>query len=651
MSFCNILCLILGLSLLGAGYSATAEEQQAPALAWADGEAAFDWVQSWVRSDKNIPEQAQLPDRPVSELFGVYVTLRDSGRVLGRGQAIREDIAKAIDQPGPAVQLAPLLLAATRQALDELRDKQMKRAVELKIDDPEIFKQGLIAMRERVQVDVQLGYNLTSIVLPQDAQEDAAFHSFAPGFHGLRMAGPLTGASDYAWPAIELARNASPPRILFRLLEDQGYTPKDMAMVARGDGPALQRFDVIHVVRPAQGQPMRHLTRGNLILQQQVIDGRTIAGLAERSARYLDQLIVWDETVGRLGMRGTYQPSLERYAPAWAGEREAALVSYAMTRQARVAIETDENSTAPMSRAQRAIKLVEQLAPAAAPEGLAPQHLTAAFCLLTLCETPVKLLPDQLVLRDRLGQALLQLHHPEGGGFRVEAGSDKRLSRATAAVLAYALASWYERTRSQTLVEPTWSVLSDLMEANKDDPRVIDLLWVNHALGRAGALLAAAHPKPDEAPKQLAAWQHACADYLDLLGEQQLRSKPVLGPEDVLGGFILEPAPSGSPPNPSWQSAMPLAYFALALRNPDMVPADKTFGPLLSAGLGARFIAQLMFSPSATYYLRDTEPVIGGVRSTLWDNTLYPDCSAMALIALSELQQTLHALEPKQQDE
>lgn len=638
-----VLAFVLGLA--AASPALAQADASAPALAQADGEAAFDWVQDWVRSEQGVPGDDALPDRPVSGVFGVYVTLRDEGRVMGRGQALREDVDATIDRPGPPVQLAELLSAATVQALDQMRDKMMERAVEIGLNDPDLFKQGYLAARQRVQVDVQIGHNLESIVLPIDGEEAAVFATFAPGFHGLRMSGNIGGAPDYAWPATELSRNTTPIRLVLRLLQAQGYDPDDLPLVARADGPGLQRFEVLHVVRPRPAQPARQLTRGNMVLPQQVIDQRTIDGLAERVARYLDQLIA-QQPGGRWAVRGTYQPSMERYAPQWAEPREAALIGYALMRHARIKLDAEQGGQALRGRAERVLELVEQLERSALPEPGKPKHLTAAFLLMALCESPINLDPPLIKLRDRLGEALIDLHHPEGGGFRVMAKADQRLPRASAAVVSAALASWYDQTRQRARIEPVWSVLADLMKVNADDPRVVDLVWVGVALSKAGTLMAKNHPEPDPAAKQLAAWKQLLAEQSALLGEQQVRGKPVLGPSDVIGGFILTQAPPGSPPNPTWQSAMPLTIIAMGLRDPEIVAPERSFGPLLSAGLGARFVGQLILTESSAFYMRDVSPALGGVRNTLWDNTLYPDCSSMALLALAELELTLKQLEP-----
>ena len=631
------------------GFAQEAEApEQAPEVGWADGEAAFGWVQAWLKDAEGVPKDADLPERAVTGCFGVYVTLRDDGRVMGRGQALRSDLKDAIDKPGKPIELAPLVAAAARQAVSQLEDKQMKRAIELDISDPELLKLAVFEARKRVQIDIQIGHSLKTIVVPRDAPDEAVFSTFAPGYHGLRLAGPLAGKADLAWPATELSRNNSAARQVFRLMDLQGFNADELPIVARADGPALQRFSVIHMVRPGPGQPMRQLTRGNVILQQQVVDNRTIAGLAERVAQHLNQLIITDPRTGDELVRGAYQPSLQRHAPKWSQTREIALLGYALTRHANVAMTAGLAGDVMQARATRVLRLVDQHAGEALPDKLPPKHLTAAFFLLTLCETPNRLTPEQLEQRDVLGKALLELAPQNGGGFLIEKGGDKRLSRASSAVVTAALAAYYEDTRLKTLAQPVWQVLSDLMKANENDPRVVDLLWVAHALDAGGTILAKAQPQPEQARETLAAWRKTLADYIALLTEQQILANPILGPNDVAGGFILDKQAPGSPPEPTWRTAEPTTLLALALRDPGIIPEDKHFGPVLTAGLGARFLGQLIFTAPSAYYLRDPEPALGGVRRTLWDNTLYPDCSAITLIALSELQQTLNDLEIKE---
>lgn len=647
---CVLACL--GVAMGGSrSVEAQAQGQVDGGLTAVEAEAGFGWVEDWVRRGEAVPEDAALPGTQVVGVFGACVTLRADGRVLGRGEAVREDVAAAIGGGGPAVRLAGLLAKATREALAEMRSKQMRRAVDLGINDPDLFDRGFRAARQQVQIDVQIGYGLTSIVLPLEEEQLAVFSQYAPGYHGLRLVGPIAEGGSLAWPATERSRNTSPPRTLFRLLEAQGYDAEDLELVARGDGPRLQRFDAMHLVRTGPDAPLRMLTRGDLVLDRQVIDGRTIAGLAERSARYLDRLVLEEPAgSGRYVVRGSYRPASGRYAPPWADGREAALLSYAMTRHARVAIEAGLAEQAARTRAERGLALALQLLPSASPDAGPMQHLTAAFVLLTLCETPGRLLPEQLVLRDRLGQRLMDLRHPGGGGYRVAADSDTRLSRSSASVVTAALASWHRRTRSKTIAPTVWAVMNELVQVNREAPDPVDWYWIAHALQQGEVLakdVAASDREMDAADtaKTLGDWRSAQADYLAVLSDAQIRTRPTLGPDDVLGGFVLQDARPGSPPNPTWDSALPLGLVAFALREPTVVPENQVTAPLLTAELGARFLGQLMITETLAYDLRNPAPAIGGTRSTLWDSTLSPDASAMTLLALAELQRSLSALE------
>jgi hypothetical protein len=65
---------------------------------------------------------------------------------------------------------------------------------------------------------------------------------------------------------------------------------------------------------------------------------------------------------------------------------------------------------------------------------------------------------------------------------------------------------------------------------------------------------------------------------------------------------------------------------------------------ILSAGLGTRYLAQLMFASPSCFYVRSPDDALGGVRQMLWDNRLSIPPTAMSLLAALELEQTLLAV-------
>lgn len=618
-----------------AGFAAMA---QAPELAPEDAEPAFAQVERWVRAGA-VPGAEDLLKTPMIGVIGVQVTLRDDGDFVGQGLAVREDIAACLDKPGPPTEMNALLARATQAALDDAREKLKRRAIELGLGKPELFEQMVREFQARALVDVQLGYGLTSVLLPPVAADDAVFGQFAPGFHGLRMSGPLAAEADLLWPGSILARNTSPLSQIRQLLTRQGFNQDDIRLVARQNGPQLQRFNVHHIVRASGNQPPRLLVRGNLVLNQQFMDDRTLDGLVERIARHLEQkTLVGNQDNVRM-VRGPYHPSYDKLDPELAEPRQVALMCYAMMLHCERRYARNPNDAANLERAKLIAQVIQTYGPTALPGRQQPNHLTTAFMLMALNHGPIQV--DD-ALRGELAKAVLAMRHPDGG-FRAKAGDDARLSRATAAVLTAALAGQSIESDDPGYAEAAWLALGELFDANRDDPRVVDLVWLSIALNRAGDRLAAASDDP-EAAARLAEYRAFLAEQTGRLIDQQIKAPPLRGPADVVGGFILNPAPAGSPPNPTWQSAMPLAVITLSLQDPAIIEPRRVHGPILAAGLGARFINQLLLTRTNGYYLRDLPKADGGVRNALWDNTLYLDCSSMSLIALTQFQAALDEL-------
>ncbi|MEM9416542.1 MAG: hypothetical protein AAGA29_13865 [Planctomycetota bacterium] len=623
----------------------------APTIEPSDGEVAFHLVQGWVRAGR-VPGDEALPSAPLTGVFGVYVSLRHDGRLMGRGVALRPDLGDTVDAEGPSVDVAKLLAQATRSALREVERAQRRRAVELSITDEDLFEQSLRTLHGELLVDVQIGHHLVSISLPANGPADAVFAQFVPGFHGLRMTGALMPDGDLIWPGNALMRNTSPRSQLVQLLDRQGFEDEDLVDVARPAGPRLERFEVVHFLQAGPNQPPRQLIRGNVVVPRRALDTQGLNGIVERIARHMDGKIdVLND--GTLVLRGPYHPSYDRIDPGLARLRQGSLACFAMLVQSKSAQQRSPGDRLSRVRGDRALRVAQSLVPMAIPEQGKVQPVSAALLLLALCESPVPVDED---LRDALGEALMSLHLAEGG-FREpgeygdQPGEVARVSRATQAVVTAALASWYT-TMSEadpTVRRVVWRSMNELVAANRNDPdgaRLADLTWLSVAYSRAGRQIAGAMQE-DDAQDKLAEMQAFFAEQMELLIDQQVQGVPLMGPDDVAGGYVTHNGILGAAPDPTWESAMPLAVIATVLRDEAIVEPNDIFGPLLSAQLGARFVAQLLITDANAYYLRDVQAASGGVRRSLWDNTLDLDCSSMALIALSELQSSLHLLEQR----
>src|SRR5439155_25577164 len=108
---------------------------------------------------------------------------------------------------------------------------------------------------------------------------------------------------------------------------------------------------------------------------------------------------------------------------------------------------------------------------------------------------------------------------------------------------------------------------------------------------------------------------------LAVIGKQVV-GPPREGPADVIGGFDLAVNAGSRPPAPNWSTAPVLAFLADTLADEALAPKSARVPVLVSCGLAARFLGQLMFDEPSCFYVRSKKDALGGIRPALWDNTL-----------------------------
>lgn len=602
----------------------------APLVDWSHAEQAHRRVEAWVK-------QGQVDDQPtrailVTGLFAVRVTLRDDGFTISTGDAFRPDLDAVVDRSGEPIDMVSLLTAATTAALEgvgrKLKDAQIRagrdrRAVRHE-EAPSAAEIGY-----RLLVDLQLAHGLETVRVARDAKSDAVFGTFAPGFHGLRVLGVGSASGSVMWPATALASNILPKSQLVKLLAEQGHPHGDRAVLARSGGPRLQRFEVIHAVRPAVDLPTMKLVRGNVSLPPYSVSGRTLDNMSDRLAAHLNHRFT---DAGAI--RGTYHPTTNRFDPPLAGDRETAIACYAMLRHCRHMRQMRPYDGSLLEMARQARDAVARLGQSRLDEGTNLSPATVAWILLALTDNGLEDNDDNL--RDRLGRWLVSLHDG-GGGFRVAPGEDAGPAKQAANYLiTAALAALFEQTRDPESGVVVAEALEGLWHKTAGSPNIDALPWMAIAHGRAAHLLAGDDP---ECRGRLADRERAIGDLVAKLCEQQVIEPPRLGSEDVIGGFELVKGPPNSPPNPDWRTAQLLSFLATCMRQPGITQGRDSYGWLLTGALAARFLGQLMIDEPNCYYVQNHPESLGGVRLCLWDNRLTINANAMSLLAVTELQE------------
>jgi hypothetical protein len=580
------------------------------------------------------------PTIEVCGLLGLRLTLRADGQTMGVGQAYRPHIDDVLNAPGKPIDIVPLLQEATRQALrrvsEHLADAHAKAIEAGRIVKGQPTK-SLVQVADSLQIDIQLGYQLEAIHLRPDAPDDAILGTFEPGFHGLRLIShrqPKGEVGSIIWPASALAGNIQPRNQLTALLNKQGYQPQDRDKLARPGGPRLERFEVVHLVRPRGDSPIHHLIRGNVDLARHSVTEAQLTHMAQNLTQHLIQRYI---EAGH--WRGTYHPTSHRYQPPQASAQEAALAGYALAHYSRVSQQLDQGRPF-QNIVDSAHDSARHLGGAALGDKIAGEHrpTAAALTLLTLIDLDGG--GEDQNLRDQLGRYLRTLID-EHGQFRSDQTEKAQpINQATAAVIVAALAGLYDQTRDPEVGNAAASALEALWIQCRAQPNILSLYWiaVAHEHLETRALQA---DQDDTTNKDRAA---DISLLLDRLCRQQLIETPTLGPRDVLGGFALFKTLRGSPPSPDWRSAPLVGFLAVCLRDENMTKPEQQFDLLLAGTLGARFIDQLMVKSTNGYYMRSLPTSLGGIRLALWDNRLNIAPTAMSLLAVVELQESIAAM-------
>jgi hypothetical protein len=632
--------LVVG-GMIGAEMTATPVRAQgvgeatidAPLVDASHGLRAYRQVEAWLRG----PSEARQGVGPirVTGLIGVRLVMRSEGIVVGEGTAYRGDVLAALDGPGEAVDLIPILLLATERAevgvRESLADTRL-RAVLAGRSLPDTKELTVADISANLNVELELGYGLRTITVPVDADREAVFARFAPCYHGLAFVDAKRGAWSWVWPGEAISRNISPSSQLALGLKGLGMEREAIKDLARQGGPGLARFRTVHIVRPYSGAQPTELVRSSIRQPRYAVSERELVSMGDRLVEHLLNRFTSDDRV-----RGTYHPTSGRFDPAVAVDGQAALACYAVVHYSRYLIGVRPEDKSPLVYARRATRLASQMVLRLldSQEQVGPRVL--ALVLMTLLEAPES--ESDQALRDRLGEQLLERVLLDG------ADGEAGMNSGEAALVSAALASLYERTREEKLGEAVWALMQRQWAEEGRVPNLAALPWLALAQERAGGLLVDADASGDRRA-ELDRWRTTMSRVIEVLCKHQVIEKPELGPDDVLGGFVLTPGPEGSPPNPDWRNAQPLMFISIMLRDEQATKGRDKLGWLLSAGYSARFVGQLMMDDSSCYYVRDRVGARGGVRMAPWDNRLALAPAAMSLLAVTELQTSLATFKP-----
>ncbi|MCC5830913.1 MAG: hypothetical protein JJU36_15815 [Phycisphaeraceae bacterium] len=631
--------------------SPEAPPREAVRLAFAEARLAYLQAERWVQRGE-LDDSAQSP-LWVADVSGVRIDLRWSvgghpGLHMGSGQAI------TAPEVGDVVNLMALVREATTEAMRQM-NRRYQRAAEagerrLSLED----------IGARMLVELQIARKPTPISFQGPAELRRITETWAPGYHGIAMERrrPDGGTlKSRVWPASALSMNRSAEFQLFSLFNDMEFDivtasgrREALDSLLKPGGPQLQRFEVIHVVRPGMHLPVTQLVRGNAPIPAAEImaDSPTLTSMAGRMVEHLRKRQRED---GR--MAGTFEPSLDNL-PSPASPEEAAMMIYAMAARLEWMARYDPDPTQLRQTRQAIRRYLDAFRTDFTAQRDRMDPATAAWCLLALSVTTE--LAERRDLRDQLADYLASLITPDGRFVpkvpdQAREGTELRDSvsalLAAALTMHAAISGDAESTDAATIARA----------------RLWTRVWPDATFGRRVEMLpwlALLEREAANVPKlarqsirvPIETGENDSTSYsrpapemtrtIERLLRLQVTEPPALGPHDVVGGLVLaEAAWTDHAPNPDWRTSYLVLSAAILLQTPDAVELGRRTPWLIAAASGAGFLGQLMFDEQNCFYIRNRDNSLGGIRLSLVDNRLAPGPAAMSLLATTELQEAV----------
>ena len=534
----------------------------------------------------------------------------------------------------------------------------------------------------RVLVDLQIAKRPRPVLIPANDPESAVVFAFIPGHHGLLLTAtqPHSATTAKLWPATALADNLSPLQQIHQLLGQLNLPETQLNRIARPatmlspgtkNNPAantpqsreasslgqptlhLSRFEIIHLVRPSWSDPPMVMVRGQQLLPTAPLTAPTLASMAQRMTDFLLRRITPDGQ-----SLGVYQPTTDRFETDHTTWPETALLAYTLAERLQYLQQTqaDPATIQPLHNALN--RLLPFLQPTddspGSPGSPSPaQRDPAAAALFILTLHTLGHDPAYQGLRQYLPMLVDRLR-----GLRLSEGgfANQFISRHQPAnlplqgLILAALSTHAAATGDAPLRQLVSEELDRCWKQSTPGPLATAMPWL------AVAEFALREPvnATDDSNRQGSLKEDRAQRLLALaktLRSQLIRQPPVASfgispPADVVGGFDVMPRWPESQPYPDWRGAQFLAFWSLALAQPEFRHGPDVLPWVLDCGLAARFMAQLMFTDMGTYIVRSPDDVLGGVRLAPWDNRVGTPATAMSLLAITQLQQALGQLQP-----
>lgn len=552
---------------------------------------AYAAVESWLR-------QWDQPDAFETPAAAVRVSVYQNGRPVGEASEVVHSAA---------VEASAALGLATSRAMVSIRRELLPRGGVLGAEMmPELTAD--------LTISVELAGPFTLLSRQELLNPDAAVR---PGLTGLAVRVGEWWAVEFpselmasgTAPAVRLAAMAA------TLFQDPALGVELLVDLQSERGVSFYRFDVVHVASVGQDDAPVFLTRGNQIVERNAVTTSSLVRFAEGLIDHAEAIRLDGES--RLGLMGSIHIARGLADPAVALPTQQSLVAYGLVRLAEV-------PRLPAATRDRARTLARdilgdlahvdpgEIAPA--DDGIACAILWVALASLDLTDDP------DLRALQRTCESMLAAH--------TAAPLASPRGTVAEAVLAWAVAERAARTgQDRAFAE------SQLRALVRETPKggMVGLMpwigWAELALAGDGPVASAVYLR----------------EVRDAVWTYQLTLRDTgVEERDLQGGIVFT---SGGLSLPTWNSARPIAFAATMLGDPRLTTPEEMPGEAVRLIDAMRFLQQLAAGPAVAAFSRRPELVRGGVRAAVWDLHQPPEATALTMLAVAELLESLQTLE------
>lgn len=555
--------------------------------------AAYDQVEAWVRAGKT-PLDPVLIDPPGAT--GASVTLRLSGKVLGRAANLADDRAA--------------VWRAARDAWSEAKQN-------MPVERDALREQRVAELLPRITIELEVAGALTPLLGETFA---VAAAELSPGIEGV--AARVQDVSNPVFPGVMLTAGMSPAEAVRSAAVEMGLPPVELGQLRKVHRLALYKFPCRTIASARPGAPARFLYRGGEIVPIGAVSGAGLRAFADGAAEHL-MLHGWPGAEPH-GMSGDYNPVTDRFDPLVAGPVQQAAAALALLRYAAAPGTIDTAAARAQRFAGRLLNELKLVAPGE-EEPLASAVASAAF-VAAWAEAHAHDAAAFPRADPFFAEAVVRLRAARGE----QGGWEKNIEPPARALIAFGL------VRASRLRPDDAALRADAAAAVRQlfrDTAPAELVALMPWLGWAELELAG---PGGEIPAR-----DALLEFRRLVWRFQLdESQAGDAAADLAGGIVFT---RGRTPLPAWTTLRPLAFAATMLGDERLTPPADRVRELASLRRSLRFMLQLSPREAECRIARDPRRALGGVRRAVWEPALSTDATVLGLLTACE---TLRAIGP-----